>query len=80
MTLFQILIVTFIVLVAFIVGYFFGKRERKGLITVGDLVISVGEDGLPDLYLAINDIMDINGREQVCFNVVREKSQETQVI
>ena len=76
MTLFQILVVTFIVLVAFIVGYFFGKRERKGLITVGDLVISVGEDGLPDLYLAINDIMDVNGKKQVCFNVVREKSQE----
>lgn len=80
MTLFQILVVILIVLVAFIVGYFFGKHERKGIITVGDLVIGVGDDGSPDLYLAIGDIMDINGREQVCFNVVRSKSQETQVI
>lgn len=80
MTFFQILVVILIVLVAFVIGYFFGKHERKGIITVGNLVIGDGEDGLPDLYLAINDIMDINGKAQVCFNVVREKSQETQVI
>lgn len=80
MTFFQILVVILIVLVAFIVGYFFGKHERKGIITVGDLVIGVGDDGSPDLYLAISDFKDFSNEKRVCFNVVRPKSQETQVI
>lgn len=81
MTFFGVLVSILVTAFFFIVGYFFGKSERKSVQkVVGDLVLEPMMNGSNDLYLIVDDYEELEKADFVVMKVVRKASQERQAI
>ena len=81
MTFFGVLVSILITAFFFIVGYFFGKAERKSdRKVVGDIVVQPLEDGTNDLYLIVDDYEAIEHDLFVTLRVLNKASQERQAV